>query len=232
MAVTPTIPVSPLLRAWPFLSGGHTPTRGAYADASRRCLESVLAAQDGLTGYLAGSSNMYAHGFATLYLAEAYGMSGDIRLKRPLEAALEVIYRAQNGEGGWRYTPEPIDADVSVTICQVKAIRAAYNLGIGGERSEQTMAAAVDYVRRCATPNGSFAYQIRGSAMSQVGAAAVPRTAAGSMCLIGAGVSAQDPVLAAGLDFLDQHVGDHLNGTSHWYWYGQVLCGPGDVSSS
>ena len=181
----------------------------------------MLAAQDGLTGYLGGSSNMYAHGFATLYLAEAYGMSGDIALRRPFEAALDIIYRSQNQEGGWRYTPEPVDADLSVTICQVMAIRAAFNVGIGGEQSERTMAGAVEYVRHRANPNGSFAYQIRSAGIGQTGAQAIPRTAAGCMCLIGAGVSAQDPVLASGLDFLDHHVMEHLRGTSHWYWYGQ-----------
>ena len=31
-------------------------------------------------------------------------------------------------------SPAPVDGDISVTITQIMAIRAAYNVGIGGER--------------------------------------------------------------------------------------------------
>ena len=59
-----------------FLAGGHMPTRGLYKDASARCLRAVISRQDPFSGYLgADLGNMYAHGFATLYLAESYGMA-------------------------------------------------------------------------------------------------------------------------------------------------------------
>ena len=120
-----------------------------------------MNAQDPISGYLGdGPGNMYAHGFATLYLAECYGMSPRPRLRRSLQAALDLIFRAQNNEGGWRYTPAPDDADISVTVCQIKAIRAAYNVGIGGDRAQQAAARGVAYVRRCHLGDGSFMYKL------------------------------------------------------------------------
>ena len=41
--------------------------------------------------------------------------------------SIRRIERTQNEEGGWRYNPVPYDADVSVTICQVMALRSARN---------------------------------------------------------------------------------------------------------
>ena len=206
------------------LSGGHTPTRGRYRDASAKALRFVLAAQDKMTGYLGGGmGNMYAHGFATLYLAECYGMSPDPQVKRSLEAAIDLIHRSQNSEGGWRYVPAPLDADISVTICQVMAIRAANNVGIGGERNQQVMAKAIGYVRRCANTDGSFNYTATtGGGWGTNSAEGIPRCAAGTMCLIGAGIhDTADPVLGPSLRFLQRHVEAHLNGKGDWYWYGQ-----------
>jgi hypothetical protein len=207
-----------------FLSGGHTPLSGGYKDASAGCLRYVLEAQDPLTGYLGGDfGNMYAHGFATLYLAEVYGMSGEPKVRRALEAALDLIFSAQNSEGGWRYQPIPVDADISATICQVMAIRAAFNIGIGGEEAQEAIGRAVEYVRRCANPDGSFTYMAGGGQFGTEGPQGVPRAAAGSMCLIGAGINdvIRDPVLGPALTFLRSHVEAHLKGGGHWYWYGQ-----------
>lgn len=206
------------------LSGGHTPTRGRYREASAKALRFVLQSQDRMTGYLGGGmGNMYAHGFATLYLAECYGMSPDPQVRTALEAAIDLIHRCQNSEGGWRYMPAPIDADISVTICQVMAIRAANNVGVGGERNRAVMDKAIGYVRRCANTDGSFNYTAgSGGGWGVDGPEGIPRCAAGSMCLIGAGIyDTSDPVLGPALRFLNKNVEAHLQGRGDWYWYGQ-----------
>ena len=51
-----------------------------------------------------------------------------------LAASIELIIAAQNPEGGWRYTPQPRDADVSVTVCQVMALRAAHKAAAEGRQ--------------------------------------------------------------------------------------------------
>jgi hypothetical protein len=205
------------------LAGGHTATRGQYREQSAHALKYVLSAQDKLTGYLGGDSgNMYSHGFATLYLAESYGMSPDAGLRRALEAAIDLIYRAQNNEGGWRYSPAPIDADLSVTICQIMALRAANNVGVGGEESQNVIKRAIGYVRHCANGDGSFGYQGGGSGWGTNGPQGVPRCAAGCMSLIGAGITdPSDAILGPSLRFLRNHVFEHLLGSDNYYWYGE-----------
>lgn len=205
------------------LAGGNTATRGPYREQSAKALHYVLGAQDKLSGYLGGDSgNMYSHGFATLYLAESYGMATDPGLRRALEAAIDLIYRAQNSEGGWRYSPAPIDADLSVTICQVMALRAANNVGVGGEETQKVIGRAISYVRHCANGDGSFGYQGGGSGWGTNGPEGVPRCAAGCMSLIGAGITdPADAVLGPSLRFLRSHVNDHLQGRGDYYWYGE-----------
>ena len=48
---------------------------------------------------------MYGHGFATLFLAEAYGMSQQPEFREKLSKAVNLIINTQNSEGGWRYQP-------------------------------------------------------------------------------------------------------------------------------
>jgi hypothetical protein len=206
------------------LSGGHTATRGTYREPSRKALAYVLKSQDKVSGYLgADQGNMYSHGFATLYLAESYGMSPDPSLRRALEAAIDLIHRSQNNEGGWRYQPSPVDADLSVTICQVMAMRAAFNIGIGGAESQKAIAKAITYVRRCANGDGSFSYQAGGGGgWGTNGAEGIPRCAAGTMSLIGSGITdLSDSVLGPAMRFLRTNVYEHLQGRGDYYWYGQ-----------
>ena len=210
------------------LSGGHTPTRGVHQAASRNALKFVLSAQDKVSGYLgADHGNMYSHGFATLYLAECYGMSPDPALLRSLQAAIDLIHHSQNSEGGWRYQPAPVDADISVTICQVMALRAAFNVGVGGVPSQESIARAITYVRRCANGDGSFGYQSGGGGgggggWGANGAEGIPRCAAGAMSLIGSGITnLSDSVLGPAMRFLRTHVNEHIQSKSSYYWYGQ-----------
>jgi hypothetical protein len=208
------------------LAGGHTPTRGAYHESSAKAVRAILAAREQMTGYLGGpGGNMYAHGFATLFLAECYGMAPDLPVRRALESAIDLILYSQNKEGGWRYNPMPADADISVTICQVMALRAAYNAGVGGHQVVDALDRAVAYVRRCATGNGSFSYQASDNGMGGWGTngpEGVPRTAAGCMCLISAGITdTADVNLGPALLFLRRNVGAHLHNPTNYFWYGQ-----------
>jgi hypothetical protein len=82
----------------------------------------------------AHGSRMYSHAFATLFLCEIFGMTGDLNVKREIHSAINFIIRNQisSGQafGGWRYEPGQQDADTSITVCQVQALRAARNVGI------------------------------------------------------------------------------------------------------
>ena len=101
---------------------------------------------------------MYAHALATLPLAEMYGMDRDPKLEEALRNAVDLIVRSQSPVGGWRYEPTPAGgADMSVTVMQIVALRAANNAEI--PVPAKTISNAIRYVRACGSPNGGFGYQ-------------------------------------------------------------------------
>ena len=201
-----------------FMADGHLPDRGKYGEVVRRALDFVLkgATETGLLAAETSHGPMYGHGFATLFLGEIYGMNpSDDRVRDALGRAVRLIVDSQNEEGGWRYNPVPIDADVSVTICEIMALRSARNAGIKVPR--ETIDKAVEYVRKCQNPDGGFRY------MSQPGGSAWPRTAAGVASLFYAGIY-EDDAIVKGLDYLMNNAfpgqGKVGAGSAH-YFYGQ-----------
>ena len=204
-----------------FMADGHVPGRGQYGPNVAKCLDHVLSCATE-TGLIAGDSSngpMYGHGFATLFLGEVYGMTrggGDTRTSERVHEALvracRLIERTQNEEGGWRYNPVPYDADTSVTICQIMALRSARNAGI--EIPKQTVDKAVAYVHKCQNPDGGFKYQ------AEAGVSAWPRSAAGVASLYYAGIY-QDNALTRGVDYLIRNASPNSPGRSEsHYFYG------------
>jgi hypothetical protein len=142
-----------------FMSQGHLPGQGPYGPELARGTRFLLSAANA-DGYLVGSrgGNMYCHAMATLALAELWGMAGDHDIRPVLTKAVDLIVRCQNREGGWRYDPTPSGADVSVTIMQVMALRAAKNGGL--HVPDQTLERAIKYIQSCYDErSGGFGYQ-------------------------------------------------------------------------
>lgn len=172
-----------------FMADGNMPGRGRYGEVVQRALEYVLkhVTESGLVYSEGVNGPMYGHGFAALFLGEIYGMTPeDTRVRDALVRAVRLIENSQNDEGGWRYQPVPYDADVSVTICQVMALRSARNAGI--EIPKDVIDGAVRYMRECQNPDGGFRY------MRNTGASGWPRTAAGVASLFYAGVYDDDSI--------------------------------------
>jgi hypothetical protein len=148
-----------------FLSSGALPDQGArarYCLAIRRALD-YLMEHTGSNGFIqANESRMYSHAFATLFMAEALGtgMHPDSkRLEASLKRAVRLIVQSQNKEGGWRYLPAASDSDMSVTVCQVFALRGARNAGV--QVPKETVDRAIRYVKASFLPEvGAFKYQI------------------------------------------------------------------------
>ncbi|MCA9288054.1 MAG: terpene cyclase/mutase family protein, partial [Phycisphaerales bacterium] len=186
-----------------FMGDGNLPDRGPYAENVALGLDYILnnTSPNGLIAADAANGPMYGHGFATLFLGEVYGMTAggaDTRLSaRTYEAlakAVRLIEQSQNQEGGWRYNPVPFDADTSVTICQIMALRSARNAGLDVPKA--TIDRAVEYVRSCQNPDGGFRYQ------RDNGTSAWPRSAAGVASLFYAGIY-EDEGVDRGLDYID-----------------------------
>ncbi|MFM7051570.1 MAG: prenyltransferase/squalene oxidase repeat-containing protein [Planctomycetota bacterium] len=184
------------LGAIALMADGNVPGRGDYGDSVQKALDFVLANATE-TGLLVSDEThgpMYGHGFAALFLGEIYGMNPqDDRVRDALVRAVQLIVSSQNDEGGWRYNPVPNDADVSVTICQVMALRSARNAGIKVPKS--TIDDAIRYVRECQNADGGWRY------MRDSGSSAWPRSAAGVASLFYAGVY-EDESIEKGLDYL------------------------------
>jgi len=198
-----------------FMADGHVPGRGRYGQEVEKSLNFVLrSAQE--TGLIAADTShgpMYGHGFATLFLGEVYGMTNDPRCREALVKATRLIVGTQNNEGGWRYHPVPFDADLSVTICQIMALRSARNAGITVPK--ETIDRAIAYVRQCQNPSdGGFRYMLNS------GGSAFPRSAAGVASLYYAGVY-EDDSIKRGLDYmLGQKQRIKFQSGGH-YFYGQ-----------
>ena len=146
-----------------FMATGNLPEEGEYAKQVKAGLEFLLESigADGQYRGVDGSKYMYNHGIATIALGELYGQSRNPIIREKLQRAIRLIVTTQSErdrtKGGWRYQPRPGDADISVTVLQVVALRAAKNAGL--DVPQQTIDDAVDYVRRCSVPGGGFAYQ-------------------------------------------------------------------------
>jgi squalene cyclase len=192
-----------------FLSQGHVPGEGLYgAEVAKGCRFLIASAR--ADGYLIGArgGNMYCHGMATLALAELWGMTGDEEVKPVLKKAVDLVVKCQSKAGGWRYDPNPSAADISVTIMQVMALRAAKNGGM--HVPDETLKNALEYINSCYDPDsGGYKYQ-PGS-----GGPAFARTAAGA-CVLQLTGKYEAKEIDKAIEYLEKHFHDR----GYWF-YGQ-----------
>ena len=194
-----------------FLAQGHTPGAGPHGDTLNRCVDWVLANQQpsGLLNHSAADKGMYSHNIATLFLAEVSGMVDPARQERLDEVfprAVALILQAQKlggkdhrHEGGWRYTPDSWDSDLSCSGWALMALRSAR---LNGARvPDEAIAAAVAYILGNRDRHaGSFGYQDgRNHATTLTGAAL--------LCLELTGRHRDDTTRAAGRYILKTHTG-------------------------
>ncbi len=201
-----------------FLGAGQLPDEGEYGRNVTAGVNFLLGASraDGLlfASNTGGNAAMYSHGIASIALSEIYGQTKDPRIKGKVEAAIRLIVNSQNDEGGWRYQPRVADADMSVTVLQVVALRAAKNAGI--EVPQATIERAVKYVQSCHDKSsGGFTYQPRNNAPG------FARTAAAIYSLQVCG-RYDDPMVKRGSDYLFKPKND----SREWFTYGQFYAAP------
>ncbi len=159
---------------------GHQPTDTTpEGQAMKRALNYVLRPEaqtaDGYFGKT-DASKMYGHGITTLMLAEMLGMSADEKqdalIREKCRKAIELILRSQRvpkndaNRGGWRYSPDAGDSDMSVTCWQTMALRAAKNAGM--DVPKESIDLAVRYIKNLYSPGNAkdnsagFGYAARG----------------------------------------------------------------------
>lgn len=185
-----------------FLASGNTPSEGKYAKQVLGAIKYLLK-KTNPNGYISdGGSRMYSHGFASLFLAESYGMSRDEKINKEVKSALtksmKLLAMAQGQGGGWDYHPGKGRSDISITVCQTMAMRASRASGI--EVSPKCVEEAIRCIKAayCKAEGGGFSYTSPGGS-----GAAFPRSAGGACILYALGLHESEEVTKT-LDYLNR----------------------------
>ncbi len=214
-----------------YLAGGNLPGRGRYGETLTKAIDFILTSVDE-HGYISrDGTRMYSHAFATLFLSEVVGMTHRNDLREKLQRAVDLIVESQNSYGSWRYEPFAIESDMSITVCQIMALRSARNIGIKVPKT--TIDNAVKYVIDSYQPEddpyagygdsndyyflkrGSFKYQKQDNTRSSFAL-----TAAGIASLYNAGVYSNE-TLRESLDLLEREYDQMRSRYEHFFfWYG------------
>lgn len=201
-------------------SSGVTPaSSGPRGMACRRALDFVLKddRQD-KNGYFGArdGSRMYGHGIITLMLTEMLGMGADEAQDKLIEEkcqkAIDLILSAQkfrkqtrSHQGGWRYTPDAVDSDLSVSVWQLMALRSAKNDGLAVP--SEAIQEALGYLERSFSPA-----QRNANTISEGGFSYLPEQHSPSFAMTAAGLLAMQvcgqydsPMTEASADWLLKH---------------------------
>lgn len=212
------------------MCSGSAPGLGQFGRQIDAAVEFVLSHVDN-RGYIARTDNtvhenMYGHGFSMLFLSQAYGMTLKTEIGEKLHRAVSLTCACQNSQGGWRYQPQPVDADLSVTVCQIMGLRGARDAGI--DVPDGIRQKCIDYVLNSQNRDGTFRYTLQG------GHTTFAMTAAGVTSLYSAGIYEGQPVekALAALSAAGRHGGHYFYsiyyatqamwhaGGEHWNkWY-------------
>jgi len=201
-----------------FLASGHTHQDGLYQDNVRRGLEYLIRMQ-AENGNLGGKATtyafMYCHAMATCALSEAYGMTGDPGLKRPVERAVVYTLAAQDPTGGgWRYKPgDP--GDTSQLGWQLMALRSAELAGI--PIPAQARRGAQKYLDEASSGHyGGLASYRPVEAPSQ------PMTAEALVCRTFLGMTPGSPAAKEAADYLMAELPGHGPKNLYYWYYGTL----------
>ena len=198
-----------------FQAAGQLPGEGEFGRQVSLGMQYLLdqISPEGLIGNRNGGQYMYTHGITAIALGELYGQTKSTVIRPKLEKMIRIIIASQNPEGGWRYRPVPADADISVTVLQVVALRAAKNGGI--DVPQKTIDNAIKYVKACQHPaSGGFAYQPGRDP-------GFARTAAAIYSLQVCGLY-DDPMVRGGSEYLIKNSAKN----DQWFTYGNFYAAP------
>ena len=198
---------------------GSVPGEGPFGRQVSRGIQFLVGLQkeNGLIIGNTKSGPMYQHALATLALTECLGMTQNPRIRTAVMRAVDLIVHTQHGEGGWRYQARRERGDISVTVMQVMALRAAVEAGlfVPGE----TIDRAIRFIRACYHPEQhGFRY------MTGSGDAGFARTAAGLVCLQSVGLY-DDSIIPDVVEYLLDHA--FPDGNMSHYWYGHYYASVG-----
>jgi squalene cyclase len=190
---------------------GTTPGHGKYGARVATGIDFLINSQHE-NGYLVvgSSGNMYQHALATLCLAEAHGMTHNLAIREALIKAVDLIVKAQAPSGGWRYKPVPEDADLSVTVMQIMALRACVETGVFVPK--ETVDLGIKFVKNVwNSKTSSFGYSTRDDGNFN-------RAAAGTVSLQSCNLHS-DPIVPHAVAYMMKNV-SYSSASESKFWYG------------
>jgi hypothetical protein len=210
----------------PFLGAGitHRPaktTNKDYLKTVEGAVNWLMAKQDIKDGRY--SSDMYAHGIATIAMCEAYGLTSDPRIKLSAQRALNFIVYAQDGAGGgWRYAPKQA-GDTSVTGWQLMAIKSGQMAGLSV--SKNTLKLAERFLDSCESSEKGMSSVEKGGGFAYVPGQpqSITMTAVGLLCRQYSGVGPKNPALQSGVAKLKASPPGSNDNIYYLYYATQVM---------
>jgi hypothetical protein len=209
-----------------FLGHGETPDSEEFGATVGKALK-YLVSNINENGQVSASGHMmYDQAIVTYAIAEGYGMTQSPALKEPLYRTVSLLLRAQQvpkkgaDNGGWRYTPGSVDADVSVSGWCIQALHAAKLAG--ADVSDSNLELAAKYLWQNFS-GGVFGYANPGGDIQ----ARKSTTAIGVLCQAFLG-NGGDARCKQALDLLAPHKfnwdGESKKHTAyHWYYMTQAM---------
>jgi hypothetical protein len=198
------------------MASGSKPGSGPYGDRLSKSVEFLLNRVQANGMIISKDSRepapMYGHAFALAFLGECQKAAPRPELREKLVRAVSLTMKSQNKDGGWRYQPRPLDADLSVTVTQLMALVAVRDAGIEVPRA--TVDRGIEYIKRSQNQDGGFRYLIQG------GPSGFARSAAAVAALYRAGVD-DGPEIRKGLAYVAKFPpAETLGQPEVYYFYG------------
>ncbi len=199
-----------------FLGNGQTHMEGDYQAEVEKALSWLVVHQVPVNKtagklmdphYLGG---IYAHGLASIALAEAYAMTKDTRLYSPAQAAINYLGVHQDPQtGGWRYQIRQ-PGDLSVTGWQLMALKSASMGDL--EVAPKMTKGAIRFLDNVSVFSGArYTYQIGTNSPTP------SMTAVGLLCRIYTGWKREHPALQRGMAYLN-NIGPSLGENPNMYY--------------
>ncbi len=205
-----------------YLGAGYTHTDGRYAESVGKGLDFLLSQQK-RDGDLRGRSKvvgMYCHAMATLALCEAYALTGDARLRDPVERAVAFMVSARAADGmAWRYAPGAPAGDTSILGWVVMGLKSAKEVGIAIPDEPSVRRGTLLWLDKVASGDA------KGLARYQPSEQVTPTmTAEAWVCRQFLGVGGPGPASSEAAEFLLKKENESDRGPSNvYYWYYATL---------
>jgi hypothetical protein len=209
----------------PFLAAGQThESKGPYQKNISAGIYYLIGKQKSDGSFITSdmSPYMYQHGLASIALCECYGMTGDLRVRKAAQAALDFIAEAQDpAGGGWRYQPRT-PGDTSVTGWQVMALKSGQMAGLNVstivlERAKKFLDSVASGGQGTTEGSGHFGYTDKTSFPNL--SSPLTLTSIGLLCYQYLGVPRTDPAMVEGTAYLMANQPATAEAPNIYYWY-------------